>query len=141
MHVNACSFCAKPEDQVKRLIAGGPGVFICERCIALCSTLIAQEATGIPKTGDTEPDFKVTAIPQAAELAKWSPPSAPGGATAVPPAPLPPAFKPTPGREMPRFAGIATFFRLPLWEKVQGADVAILGVPLDAGTTYRPGAR
>src|SRR3712207_1087465 len=53
----------------------------------------------------------------------------------------PPAFKPIPGRVLPRFAGVSTFFRLPHWEQVKGADVAILGVPFDGGTSYRPGAR
>ncbi len=55
---------------------------------------------------------------------------------------LPPAsFDPTPGRVMPRFAGIPTFFRLPHHPAVTGADVAILGIPFDGGTTYRAGAR
>ncbi|MEW5851449.1 MAG: agmatinase [Myxococcota bacterium] len=53
----------------------------------------------------------------------------------------PPEFKPIPGRVLPRFAGIPTFFRLPHWEQVKGADVAILGIPFDGGTSYRPGAR
>jgi agmatinase len=42
---------------------------------------------------------------------------------------------------MPRFAGPATFARLPRVDEVAHADVAVLGVPFDAGTTYRPGAR
>lgn len=42
----------------------------------------------------------------------------------------------------PRFAGLSTFARLPLLEAVGGrADVAVVGVPFDTGTTYRPGAR
>jgi hypothetical protein len=36
----ACSFCRKPADAVTRLVAG-PGVFICNECIALCTELIA----------------------------------------------------------------------------------------------------
>lgn len=43
--------------------------------------------------------------------------------------------------EVPRFAGLATFARLPRLEQVEQADVAVVGVPFDAGTTYRPGAR
>lgn len=42
---------------------------------------------------------------------------------------------------VPRFAGPATFARLPRLDQVTRCDVAILGVPFDAGTTYRPGAR
>jgi agmatinase len=43
--------------------------------------------------------------------------------------------------KVPRFAGFATFARLPRLDEVTRCDVAILGVPFDAGTTYRPGAR
>jgi agmatinase len=41
----------------------------------------------------------------------------------------------------PRFAQPATFMRLPYVEDPQGLDVAIVGVPYDGGTSYRPGAR
>lgn len=37
-----CSFCGKSQDQVRRLIAG-PGVYICDECIELCSEIIADE--------------------------------------------------------------------------------------------------
>jgi agmatinase len=43
--------------------------------------------------------------------------------------------------KMPRFAGPATFARLPRIDEVSRADVAVLGVPFDSGVTYRPGAR
>ncbi|WP_433789005.1 agmatinase [Actinoplanes sp. CA-252034] len=42
---------------------------------------------------------------------------------------------------VPRFAGPATFARLPRIDEVSDIDVAILGVPFDAGVSYRPGAR
>ncbi len=35
----ACSFCLKPQTEVRRLVAG-PGVFICDGCVALCAQLI-----------------------------------------------------------------------------------------------------
>ncbi|HEV8209589.1 MAG TPA: agmatinase [Vicinamibacterales bacterium] len=41
----------------------------------------------------------------------------------------------------PRFAHPATFMRLPHIEDPRGLDVAIVGVPFDGGTSYRPGAR
>ena len=41
----------------------------------------------------------------------------------------------------PRFAHPATFMRLPHVEDPQGLDVAIVGVPYDGGSSYRPGAR
>ncbi|QCX33076.1 ATP-dependent protease ATP-binding subunit ClpX [Caloramator sp. E03] len=37
-----CSFCGKNQDQVRRLIAG-PGVYICDECIELCSEIIEEE--------------------------------------------------------------------------------------------------
>jgi ClpX C4-type zinc finger len=36
----ACSFCRKPPDAVAKLVAG-PGVFICNECVALCTELVA----------------------------------------------------------------------------------------------------
>lgn len=42
---------------------------------------------------------------------------------------------------MPRYAGPSTFARLPELRDVPKCDVAILGVPFDGGTSYRPGAR
>ena len=41
----------------------------------------------------------------------------------------------------PRYAGIATFARLPRIEDVPNADIAVVGVPFDSGVSYRPGAR
>ena len=37
-----CSFCGKSEDQVMRLVAG-PGVYICNECIELCSDILFEE--------------------------------------------------------------------------------------------------
>jgi agmatinase len=42
---------------------------------------------------------------------------------------------------VPRFAGPATFARLPRLDEVSSADVVIVGVPFDSGVSYRPGAR
>ena len=48
---------------------------------------------------------------------------------------------PVDAMEVPRFAGPATFARLPSLDSVGHADVAVVGVPFDAGVSYRPGAR
>ncbi len=37
-----CSFCGKYQEQVRRLVAG-PGVYICDECIALCNDIIEEE--------------------------------------------------------------------------------------------------
>src|ERR1700728_408681 len=42
---------------------------------------------------------------------------------------------------VPRFAGISTFARLPTADQVDRWDIAVVGVPFDSGTSYRPGAR
>ena len=49
--------------------------------------------------------------------------------------------QPVSGTVVPRYAGPSTFARLPELRDVPRCDVAILGVPFDAGTSYRPGAR
>ena len=49
--------------------------------------------------------------------------------------------QPLGGNEMPRFGGIATFMRLPGTSNPADLDVAVVGVPLDTGTSNRPGAR
>ncbi len=38
-----CSFCNKTEDQVRKLIAGPAGVYICDECIDICSEIIEEE--------------------------------------------------------------------------------------------------
>lgn len=42
-----CSFCNKTQDQVRKLIAG-PGVYICDECIEICSEIIEEEFDGEP---------------------------------------------------------------------------------------------
>ncbi|QKV90636.1 agmatinase [Streptomyces sp. NA02950] len=48
---------------------------------------------------------------------------------------------PVDSSRIPRFAGPATFARLPRLDEVARADVAVVGVPFDTGVSYRPGAR
>lgn len=38
----ACSFCLKPQTEVKRLVAG-PGVYICDTCVGLCALLVEDK--------------------------------------------------------------------------------------------------
>ncbi len=37
-----CSFCGKPQNKVRKLIAG-PGVYICDECIGICSSILEEE--------------------------------------------------------------------------------------------------
>jgi guanidinopropionase len=54
-------------------------------------------------------------------------------------------FTPVPGTDLPRFAGIPTFMRLPhvpLGDaRIGEVEIGLIGAPFDTGTTNRPGAR
>jgi hypothetical protein len=50
-----CSFCGKRPDQVRKLIAG-PGVFICDQCVALCNEALHDET---PAEASAAPHAKV----------------------------------------------------------------------------------
>ena len=54
-------------------------------------------------------------------------------------------FQPVSGFDLPRFAGVPTFMRLPMVEleseRIQDVEMGLIGVPWDAGTTNRPGPR
>jgi agmatinase len=52
-----------------------------------------------------------------------------------------PNIGPLDSSRIPRYAGFATFARLPRIDQVPHADVAVVGVPFDSGVSYRPGAR
>ena len=55
----------------------------------------------------------------------------------------PDSYKPISGNDLPRFAGIATFMRLPYVAPAEAdeVDIGLIGVPWDGGTTNRAGAR
>jgi agmatinase len=53
----------------------------------------------------------------------------------------PPRYHPTDSSVSPRFTGVRTYARCPLSDDWPGADVAVLGVPFDTATSFRPGAR
>ena len=54
-------------------------------------------------------------------------------------------FQPVSGMDLPRFAGVPSFMRLPIVEldhaRIAEVDVGLIGVPWDSGTTNRPGPR
>jgi len=54
-----CSFCAKPQSQVRKLVAG-PGVYICDECIELCSEIVEEELT----TEEVKPQLRPTPKPK-----------------------------------------------------------------------------
>ncbi|BFL48415.1 ATP-dependent Clp protease ATP-binding subunit ClpX [Lactonifactor longoviformis] len=48
-----CSFCGKPEEQVRKLIAGPNGAYICDECIEICSEIIDEEFEMYDEVDDT----------------------------------------------------------------------------------------
>jgi HEPN domain-containing protein len=46
-----CSFCAKSEGEVQKLIAG-PSVYICDACVVLCTTILDENGIARPSHGD-----------------------------------------------------------------------------------------
>src|SRR5699024_7247525 len=55
-----CSFCGKSQDQVKKLVAG-PGVYICDECIELCTEIVEEEL-------GTEDEMELEEIPKPKEI-------------------------------------------------------------------------
>lgn len=54
-----CSFCNKTEDQVRKLIAGPNGVFICDQCIGICSEIIEEEVGGYGQDDNYDSDINL----------------------------------------------------------------------------------
>ncbi|WP_342525193.1 ATP-dependent protease ATP-binding subunit ClpX [Chryseomicrobium sp. FSL W7-1435] len=55
-----CSFCGKPQEQVRKLVAG-PGVYICDECIDLCSEIVEEEL-------GTEEEVEYREVPKPREI-------------------------------------------------------------------------
>lgn len=49
-----CSFCNKTQDQVRKLIAGPAGVYICDECVDICADIIEEEYEEEPETEEVE---------------------------------------------------------------------------------------
>lgn len=55
-----CSFCGKTQDQVRKLVAG-PGVYICDECIELCTEIVEEEL-------GTEEEVEFKDVPKPSEI-------------------------------------------------------------------------
>ena len=49
-----CSFCNKTQDQVRKLIAGPAGVYICDECVDICADIIEEEYEDEPEVEEME---------------------------------------------------------------------------------------
>ena len=54
-----CSFCGKTSDQVRRLLSGPNGVYICDECIELCSEILEEELDGVTDYYDASNDINL----------------------------------------------------------------------------------
>ncbi len=50
-HVERCTFCEKRRHHVASLIAGPPGVYICNECIEICNSILQEESRRTPEAG------------------------------------------------------------------------------------------
>ena len=62
-----CSFCGKSQESVKKIVAG-PGVYICDECVDLCTSIIAAEVYEDEEVGYTLNDLDK--IPSPKEIKK-----------------------------------------------------------------------
>lgn len=49
-----CSFCGKAQDQVRKLIAGPNGIYICDECVDICADIIEEEYEEEPASEEME---------------------------------------------------------------------------------------
>jgi hypothetical protein len=73
MALACCSFCLKPDTEVKKLVAG-PGVYICDACIGLCSHLVESTTRRAPRVAPWEQETSLD------EILAWLPRAAAAGA-------------------------------------------------------------
>lgn len=66
-NLTMCSFCGKSHSEVKKLIAG-PGVYICNECIDVCSTILKKELGGQQETTEEFTDLLEDGVPTPAEI-------------------------------------------------------------------------
>ncbi|MEO1856377.1 MAG: ATP-dependent Clp protease ATP-binding subunit ClpX [Rubritalea sp.] len=59
-NLTLCSFCGKSHSEVKKLVAG-PGVYICDGCIEVCSTILQKELNGVTKYSKSPTDINAPA--------------------------------------------------------------------------------
>ena len=56
-----CSFCGRTQDEVNKLIAG-PGVYICDECVALCEDILSEDKVALKKKSSESENLKPKAI-------------------------------------------------------------------------------
>ena len=62
-----CSFCGKPQNRVRKLIAG-PGVYICDECIGVCTSILDDELDFAPEDREEQGAGRPERLPTPQEL-------------------------------------------------------------------------
>lgn len=57
-----CSFCGKPQEDVKKLIAGPEGVFICDECVEVCMEIVEEEIYSSSEQEEEENEFDINLV-------------------------------------------------------------------------------
>jgi len=71
-HIERCTFCEKRRDHVVSLIAGPPGVYICNECIEICNSILLEEQRRAPDAAGT-PAAPAGALERPGRLARGAP--------------------------------------------------------------------
>ena len=54
-----CNFCGKTQDQVRKLIAGPGGAYICDECVDICAEIIEEEFEEDEAAEEEKPEFEI----------------------------------------------------------------------------------
>lgn len=57
-----CSFCNKTQDQVKKLISGPNGIYICDQCVSICSDILDEEFEEEDDDGNPAEDMEINLL-------------------------------------------------------------------------------
>ena len=77
-----CSFCNKTQNQVRKLIAGPNGAYICDECVDICAEIIEEEFENEEEAGTAEeteqinllkPEEFQANLPASQASGKWNP--------------------------------------------------------------------
>ncbi|MEW6743318.1 MAG: ATP-dependent Clp protease ATP-binding subunit ClpX [Planctomycetota bacterium] len=67
--IERCTFCDKDKHRVQSLIAGPPGIYICNECVELCNTLLLEEMKRpAQRPRERRPELDIGTLPTPAEI-------------------------------------------------------------------------
>ena len=63
-----CSFCGKRQEQVSRIIAGQGATYICNECVSLCTSILADELIPMNFTRAEQHEMEIGRLPKPADM-------------------------------------------------------------------------